>query len=66
MEVSAITSLATDMSNTRLQETREVAVLKKAIDIEAQSALQLLSSVAPMPTVSSTGGTAGLLINARA
>ncbi len=66
MEVSTIAGMATDMSNVNLQQAKDVAVLKKAIDIEAQGALQLISSMAPLPTVSSTGGTAGLVINERA
>lgn len=66
MEVSTIASLATEMSNISTQQAKDVAVLKKAIDIEAEGALQLLSSVAPSQAVSSTGGTAGLLINTKA
>lgn len=66
MDVSSIASTATDLSNARLQQTQEVSVLKKAIDIEAEGALQLLSSIAPLPTVSSTGGMAGQLINVKA
>ncbi len=64
MDVSSIASMATEMSNATVQQTKEVAVLKKAIDIEAQGALQLLSSIAP-PAVSSTGGTAGLVVSTR-
>lgn len=63
MEPSAIASLATSMSNARVQQTAELAVLKKAIDLEAAGALQLLQAIAPMPTVSSTGGMAGQVIN---
>ena len=63
METSAIVSLATDMSGARLQQAVEISVLKKAIDIEAQGALQLLQAVAPLPTLSSTGGVAGQVIN---
>ena len=63
MEVSTIASAATAMSNARVQQTAEIAVLKKAIDIQAEGALQLLQAIPPMPTLSSTGGTAGQIIN---
>ena len=63
METNAIAGLATDMSNARLQQSSELAVLKKAIDIQAQGALQLVEAIPPMPTLSSTGGVAGQIIN---
>jgi len=63
MDTSAIAALATDMSNARVQQTAEIAVLKKAIDIQAEGALQLLQAMPPLPTLSSTGGTAGQVIN---
>jgi len=62
METSAIASLATDMSNARVQQAVEISVLKKAIDIQAQGALQLLQAMPPLPT-SSAGGMAGQLVN---
>jgi len=63
METSAIASLATDMSNARVQQAVEISVLKKAIDIQAQGALQLLQAMPPLPTLSSSGGLAGQLVN---
>lgn len=66
MEASAITNLATDLSNTRVQQTAELATLKKAIDLQAEGALQLLQAIPPMPTVSSSGGIAGQIINVKA
>lgn len=66
MEASAITNLATDLSNTRVQQTAELATLKKAIDLQAEGALQLLQAITPMPTVSSSGGIAGQIINVKA
>lgn len=66
MDVSSIASSATEMSDARVQQTQEVSVLKKAIDIETAGALQLLASIAPPPTLSSTGGTAGQVINIKA
>lgn len=66
MEVSTIAGLATDMSNVRVQQTAELSVLKQAIDLQAEGALQLLQAIAPLPTLSSTGGTAGQIINVTA
>lgn len=66
METSAITGLATDMSSAQLQQIREIAVLKKAIDLESQGALQLIEALPPLPTLSSTGGVAGQVINVSA
>lgn len=66
MEVSSIATMATDMSNTKVQQAQEVTVLKKAIDIEAAGALKLIASIAPTQTVSSTGGTAGQVISTSA
>ncbi len=66
MESSEIASLATGMSNTRLQQSVDLTVLKKAIDLQAEGALQLLEALPPLPTLSSTGGVAGQIINVRA
>lgn len=66
MEASAIANLATNLSNSRVQQTAELATLKKAIDIQAEGALQLLQAIPPMPTVSSSGGVAGQIINVKA
>ena len=66
METSTIASLATDMASVQTRQTQELAVLKKAIDLQAEGALQLLQALPPLPTLSSTGGIAGELINVRA
>ena len=66
MESSAIAGLATDMSNAKLQQTAEIAVLKKALDIQEQGALALIEALPPLPTLSSTGGVAGQVINVKA
>lgn len=66
METSTIAGLATDMASTRVQQTAEIAVLKKAIDLQAEGALQLLQAVAPLPTLSTSSGTAGTVINVKA
>ena len=44
MDVSAIASMATEMSQARTTEALQVAVLKKALDIQAQGALQLIEA----------------------
>lgn len=44
MDVTAIASLATSMSQTRTTNDVQMAVLKKAMDIEAQGALQLVQA----------------------
>jgi len=44
MDVSAIASMATEMSQARTTEALQVAVLKKALDIQEQGALQLIEA----------------------
>jgi len=66
METSAIAGLATGMANAKLHQTAEVAVLKKAIDLQAEGALQLLEALPVMPTLSSSGGIAGQIITVKA
>ena len=66
MEASTIAALSTHMASARTQQTAEIAVLKKAIDLQSEGALQLLQALPPMPTLSSTGGTAGEIINVTA
>ena len=66
MEASAIANLATNLSNSRVQQTAELETLKKAIDLQAEGALQLLQAIPPLPTVSSSGGVAGQIINVKA
>ena len=45
MDVSSIAALATGMSQARTGEAVQIAVLKKAIDIQAEGAMQLLEAV---------------------
>ena len=49
MDVSSIAALATDMSQTQTEQAVQVAVLKKAMDMQEQSALQLLQAVPVNP-----------------
>ena len=51
MDTIGIAALASDMSQTRIQGAVQLAVLKKAMDIEAQGAMQLLeAAVQAMPS----------------
>ena len=49
MDTSTIASIATEMSQVRIADAVQTAVLKKAMDIGASSALQLLQAL-PAPT----------------
>ena len=49
MEVSAIASVATEMSQVQTAQAVQLAVLKKAMAIEEQSALQLLQALPSNP-----------------
>ena len=51
MDTIGIAALASDMSQTGIQGAVQLAVLKKAMDIEAQGAMQLLeAAVQAMPS----------------
>lgn len=45
MDVNAIGSMATEMSQNRLEQAVQLTVLKKANDMQGQSVLQLIQSV---------------------
>ena len=47
MDTSAIASLATELSQARTGDAVQIAVLRKAMDIEAAGALQLLQALPP-------------------
>ncbi len=49
MDVSAIASVATEMSQVQTAQAVQLAVLKKAMAIEEQSALQLLQALPSNP-----------------
>ncbi|MCK9285628.1 MAG: YjfB family protein [Rhodocyclaceae bacterium] len=46
MDVTALASVATQMSQARTGEAVQVAVLRKALDVQAQGALQLIQAAA--------------------
>lgn len=50
MDVSSIGSLSSALSPAQTQETAGMLMLKKANDLEAQSALQLLQAVPQLPS----------------
>lgn len=55
MDVSSIASAATAMSQQRVADAAGTMVLKKALDIQAQSAAQLLQALpAPQPVAPSS------------
>lgn len=47
MDPSAIASLATELSQARTGEAVQIAVLRKAMDMQAAGALQLLQALPP-------------------
>jgi hypothetical protein len=66
MEVTDIASLATQLSQTRLQQQVGVAVLKKALDAEASTALALLRALPPVQSIVNLPGHLGQNINTTA
>lgn len=42
MDTGAIASLATEMATTRTQQAAQLAVLKKAMELQGEGAIQLL------------------------
>lgn len=61
MDVSSIASLATEMSQAKTASAVGVAVLKKAIDINAQNSLQLLQA---LPQISNNPANLGNKVDA--
>lgn len=55
---TGLATLATAMSQTKLEGAVDVAVLKKAIDIQKESAAQLIQSL-PTPTAALPDGVGG-------
>lgn len=49
MDVSTITNLASDLAQARTGDAVSISVLKKAMDIQEQNALQLLEALPPVP-----------------
>jgi hypothetical protein len=57
MDISSIVATASAMAETQLQSQVSMSVLKKAIDLQSEGALQLVQAVAqPAPVVAQAGG----------
>ena len=52
MNISAIANVASELSQANTSDAIAIAVLKKALDMQAQSALQLIQAL-PQPVTSS-------------
>lgn len=63
MDVSSVASLSTAMAQMKVGDAVGITVLKKAMDIEAQAALQLLQA---LPAVASNPPHLGNVIDVRA
>ncbi len=54
MEISGgLVNYSTQVAASRTQETAELAVLKKAIDLQAEGALALIEALPEIPTLNS-------------
>jgi Putative motility protein len=53
VDVSAITSLATQMSQQRTSQAVDLAILKKAMNLQASAAMTLIASVTPSTSLPS-------------
>lgn len=50
MDINSISNLATSMSQTKKADAIDVAVLKKAMDMQAENAAQLIQALPPAPS----------------
>lgn len=60
MDVSSIAAAASANSASQLREQVSVAVLKKALDIQEQGAMQLLEAL-PQPAAAPVGSVGGVI-----
>jgi hypothetical protein len=60
MDISSIANLATNMSEQATAQAVSIAVLKKALDVQANSAMQLIEAI---PTASNLPSNLGQNIN---
>ena len=51
MDVTAIAAVATDLAQARTAEAVQVALLKKALEIQAQGAMQLIQAATQVMSV---------------
>ncbi len=66
MDVSGIARLATSMAETGTRQEIDIAMLKKAQDIQISTATQLLSAIQPVPTAQNLPAHLGNTINTKA
>lgn len=62
MDISSVGSVSSAMSQAQTDEAVAIAVLKKAIDIQAQGAMQLIQAIS-QPAASTTTPTMGNGVN---
>ncbi|MER2555101.1 MAG: YjfB family protein [Thauera sp.] len=62
MDASAIVAMASTNALTQVQQDVSVEVLRKALDIQGESALQLLQAI-PHPPAPAVGSTAGGIVD---
>lgn len=66
MQATDIARLATSMAQTQIRQEVGVAVLKKALDMEASTALALLQAIPAMPSAANLPPNLGQNINTTA
>jgi hypothetical protein len=66
MDVTGLAKLATSVAETGTKQEVGVAILKKAQEIEASTATQLIDSVRSVPTVQNLPAHLGNTINTKA
>jgi hypothetical protein len=66
MDVSSIAKLASSMAETGTRQEVDIAILKKAQDIETSTATQLIDAVQSAPTVQNLPAHLGNTINTKA
>lgn len=62
MEASAIAAMASANALNQVQQEVSVEVLRKALDIQGESAMQLLQAI-PQPPAPAVGSTAGGIVD---
>lgn len=66
MDVSGIAKLATSMAETGTKQEVDIAMLKKAQDIQLSTATQLLDAIQPVPGAQNLPAHLGNTINTKA
>jgi hypothetical protein len=66
MNVTGIANLATSMAETGTKQEVQIAILKKAQQIESSTATQLIDAIKPMPAVQNLPSNLGNRINTTA